>query len=108
MQEIILAGGYGTPLSEEMDLIPMPMVRIGGFPKLEHVMNFYSKYEHSDFIVALGYNAGVVRDYFGTAKNSDWKESLVDTELETSTGRRLKKLENVLDDEFMITCGHLA
>jgi glucose-1-phosphate cytidylyltransferase len=68
-------------------------------------MNFYSKFGHNDFVVALGYKAEVIREYFNENKNSNWRVSLIDTGLETSTGGRIKKLENVLDDEFMLTYG---
>jgi glucose-1-phosphate cytidylyltransferase len=105
MQVVILAGGFGTRLSEETDLIPKPMVRIGDIPILQHIMNFYSKFGHKDFIVALGYKAEVIREYFETVKNPGWRINLVDTGLETSTGGRIKKLENFLDDEFMLTYG---
>jgi glucose-1-phosphate cytidylyltransferase len=105
MQVVILAGGFGTRLSEETDLIPKPMIRIGSTPILQHIMNFYSKFGHNDFVVALGYKAEVIREYFNENKNSNWRVSLIDTGLETSTGGRIKKLENVLDDEFMLTYG---
>ena len=100
MQVVILAGGFGTRLSEETDLIPKPMVRIGNIPILEHIMNFYS-----DFVVALGYKADVIIQHFETNKNPEFNVNLVDTGLETSTGGRIKKLVDVLDDEFMLTYG---
>ena len=105
MQVVILAGGFGTRLSEETDLIPKPMVRIGEIPILEHIMNFYSGYGHKEFIVALGYKAEIVREYFENKTFPDWRVELVDTGLETSTGGRIKKLKNLLDDEFMLTYG---
>jgi glucose-1-phosphate cytidylyltransferase len=105
MQVVILAGGYGTRLSEETDLIPKPMVRIGNIPILQHIMNFYSKFGHNDFVIALGYKAEVIKDYFELVEHTDWNISLVDTGLDTSTGGRIKKLENQLDDEFMLTYG---
>ena len=105
MQVVILAGGFGTRLSEETDLIPKPMVRIGNIPILLHIMNFYSEFGHKDFVVALGYKAEVIREYFENLKAPKWNVNLVDTGLETSTGGRIKKLENQLDDEFMLTYG---
>ena len=109
MQVVILAGGFGTRLSEETDLIPKPMVRIGSVPILVHIMNYYAKFGHTDFIIALGYKADVIRDYFdkesGFAVNSSWNIKLVDTGLDTSTGGRIKLLEDRLDDEFLLTYG---
>jgi glucose-1-phosphate cytidylyltransferase len=105
MQVVILAGGLGTRLSEETDLIPKPMVRIGNIPILQHIINFYSKFGHKDFIVALGYKAEVVIEYFKIYKNSELNIRLVDTGLDTSTGGRIKILEDQLDDEFMLTYG---
>ena len=105
MQVVILAGGFGTRLSEETDLIPKPMVRIGSIPILQHIMNYYAEYGHKEFVVALGYKAEVIQEYFKNIENLDWKIKLVDTGLETSTGGRIKKLEDQLDDEFMLTYG---
>jgi glucose-1-phosphate cytidylyltransferase len=105
VQVVILAGGFGTRLSEETDLIPKPMVRIGNIPILEHIMNFYSGFGHKDFVVALGYKADVIIQHFETNKNPEFNVNLVDTGLETSTGGRIKKLVDVLDDEFMLTYG---
>lgn len=105
MQVVILAGGFGTRLSEETDLIPKPMVRIGNIPILHHIMNYYSKFGHDKFVIALGYKSEVIQDYFQGIENKDWDLSLIDTGLETSTGGRIKRLENVLDEEFMLTYG---
>lgn len=105
MQVVILAGGYGTRLSEETDLIPKPMVRIGGIPILQHIINFYSGFGHKDFVVALGYKSEVVTEYFESERGKDFDVKLVDTGLDTSTGGRIKKLEEHLDDEFMMTYG---
>ena len=68
-------------------------------------MNFYSKFGHKDFVIALGYKAEVIKDYFASIDNPGWNLSLVDTGLETSTGGRIKELENLLDDQFMLTYG---
>jgi glucose-1-phosphate cytidylyltransferase len=105
MQVVILAGGLGTRLSEETDLIPKPMVRIGNIPILLHIMNFYSSFGHKDFVVALGYKSEVVIEYFENNKNSELSITLVDTGLDTSTGGRIKLLEDQLDEEFMLTYG---
>ncbi len=105
MQVVILAGGFGTRLSEETDLIPKPMVRIGNIPILHHIVNYYSGFGHTEFVVALGYKAEVIVDYFETTKNPSLSIKLVDTGLDTSTGGRIKKLEDHLDHEFMLTYG---
>ena len=105
MQVVILAGGFGTRLSEETDQIPKPMVKIGDLPILHHIMNFYSGYGHKDFVVALGYKAEVIKEYFSAYANKDWSINLVETGLETSTGGRIKILEDLLNEEFMLTYG---
>lgn len=81
------------------------MVRIGNIPILQHIMNFYSKFGHKDFVVALGYKSDVVFEYFQSSTVKDLNIQLVDTGLDTSTGGRIKKLESKLDDEFMLTYG---
>ena len=80
MKVIILAGGLGTRLSEYTDLIPKPMVRIGGKPILWHIMNSYAKYGYKDFYIALGYKADIVKDYFLNYRilNSDFTTNLGD------------------------------
>jgi glucose-1-phosphate cytidylyltransferase len=109
MQVVILAGGLGTRLSEETDLIPKPMVRIGDLPVLSHIMNYYSKYGHKDFIIALGYKSEVITEYFQSQSakelHHDLSIKLIDTGLETSTGGRIKLLEKLLEAEFMLTYG---
>ena len=64
MKVIILAGGFGTRLSEYTKLIPKPMVEIGGKPILWHIMNHYAKYGYKDFVIALGYKGQIIKDYF--------------------------------------------
>ena len=86
VQVVILAGGFGTRLSEETDLIPKPMVRIGNIPILEHIMNFYSGFGHKDFVVALGYKAEVIIEHFEANKKTEFNIQLIDTGLNTSTG----------------------
>ena len=127
MKVVILAGGYGTRLSEYTEQIPKPMVTVGGKPILLHIMNIYAQYGHRDFIIALGYKADMVKDYFlnyrslnsdftlnlksGDIKyhnsvDDDWNISLVDTGLETMTGGRLRRLRQHLGNEtFMLTYG---
>ena len=68
MKVIILAGGFGTRLSEYTESIPKPMVTIGGKPILWHIMKTYEKYEHKDFYLALGYKAELIKDYFLNSK----------------------------------------
>ena len=109
VQVVILAGGFGTRLAEETDVIPKPMVLIGRIPILIHIMNYYSRFGHTDFVIALGYKAEYVLEYFKNSNpdhiNPDWKVKLEDTGLNTSTGGRIKILENLLDEEFMLTYG---
>jgi glucose-1-phosphate cytidylyltransferase len=105
MQVVILAGGLGTRLSEETDVIPKPMVRIGNIPILHHIMNYYARFGHKDFVIALGYKAEIIKDYFADLNETNWNISLVDTGLETATGGRIKRLESLLDEEFMLTYG---
>jgi glucose-1-phosphate cytidylyltransferase len=128
MKAVILAGGFGTRLSEETELRPKPMVEIGGKPILLHIMNIYAFYGIREFIIALGYKGEFIKEYFlnfyafnnnisidlKTGKTTihdgnqpDWKIHLVDTGLYTQTGGRLKRLENWLaeDETFMFTYG---
>ena len=105
MQVVILAGGFGTRLSEETDLIPKPMVKIGDIPILHHIINYYAKFGHREFVLALGYKAKMVEDYFKRRKILNYNVLSVDTGLDTSTGGRIKKLESYLDGEFMLTYG---
>lgn len=127
MKVVILAGGFGTRLAEYTNLIPKPMVEIGGKPILWHIMNIYSKYGYNDFVIALGYKSEIIKDYFLNyyALNSDfevdltngaikyinehqiqWKIKLISTGLNTMTGGRIKRLKSVIGDEpFMLTYG---
>lgn len=109
MQTIVLAGGLGSRLAEETDLIPKPMIRLGRLPILHHIMNYYSSFGHNSFIVALGYKGEVIKDYFeAQAKTTipkHWTIKLVDTGPDTSTGGRIKLLRKYLDKEFMLTYG---
>ncbi len=128
MKAVILAGGFGSRLSEETDIRPKPMVEIGGKPILWHIMNIYSSYGINEFIIALGYKAEIIKEYFLNfyAINNDlsidlatgkttihdgnqpkWKVHLVYTGLYTQTGGRLRRLRNWLenDEVFMLTYG---
>lgn len=128
MKAVILAGGFGTRLSEETSLKPKPMVEIGGKPILWHIMNIYSAHGINEFIIAAGYKGEVIKDYFLNfyAINNDitidlsngktiiydgnqpkWKVHVIDTGLYTQTGGRLKRLKKWLEREdlFMLTYG---
>lgn len=127
MKTVILAGGFGTRLAEYTNIIPKPMVEIGGQPIIWHIMNLYAHYGYNEFIVALGYKGEVVKEHFlnyyalksdftvdlatGNVEylhkeTVDWKVTLVDTGLNTMTGGRLKRLKHYLgNDTFMLTYG---
>lgn len=127
MKTVILAGGFGTRLSEETEIKPKPMVEIGGHPILWHIMKYYSAFGFNEFIVALGYKSEVIKQYFLNYRNlsgsltvnlrsdkieiydsncEDWVIHLVDTGINTATGGRLKRLEPFLKNEqFMLTYG---
>jgi len=105
MKVIILAGGFGTRLSEYTDSIPKPMVPINSKPILCHIMEIYAKYGHTDFYVALGYKGEVIKKFF---KNfpTKWSINLVDTGTNTMTGGRVKRLKEYIGNEtFMLTYG---
>lgn len=127
MRTVILAGGLGTRLSEYTDLIPKPMIEIGGRPILWHIMNRYALYGHKDFFIALGYKSKVVKEYFYNYKalhsnfsvnletgkvlplndsKVDWNVSLIDTGELTMTGGRLKRMYDIVKNEtFLLTYG---
>jgi len=127
MKVVILAGGFGTRLAEYTDLIPKPMVQIGGEPIISHIMKIYSKFGYKDFCIALGYKSEVIKRYFldyqtinsdftvNLSTNSvefhnknvnDWKISLIETGKNSMTGGRLKKLKNFIgNNPFMMTYG---
>jgi glucose-1-phosphate cytidylyltransferase len=124
---VILAGGVGSRLSEETEVKPKPMVEIGGWPILWHIMKHYAHYGFKEFFIALGYKGEVIKRYFmdyyslngsmtinlsnGKMKShkkecDDWIVNLMDTGQETYTGGRVKRLEPWLkDDTFMVTYG---
>ena len=127
MKVVILAGGFGTRLSEETDLKPKPMIEIGGMPILWHIMKIYSAHGFNDFVVCLGYKGYVVKEYFAnyflhksdiTIDMSDnsikvhdshaepWKITLVDTGNDSMTGGRIKRIQpHVGNEPFMLTYG---
>ena len=127
MKTVILAGGFGTRLSEYTESIPKPMVTIGGRPILWHIMHRYALFGYKDFYLALGYKAEVVKEYFlhyhslnadftvdlakGTVEphqtdDTDWRVTLVHTGLASRTGGRVKRLESYVGNEtFLLTYG---
>jgi glucose-1-phosphate cytidylyltransferase len=125
---VILAGGYGTRISEESQLKPKPMIEIGGKPLLWHIMKIYSGYGFNEFIVCLGYKGYMIKEYFAhyflhesdvtfdfTKGNEQtihghfaepWKVTLVDTGLNTMTGGRIQRIHKYVNNEtFMLTYG---
>ena len=126
MKVVILAGGFGTRLSEETILKPKPMVEIGGYPIIWHIMKLYSYYGFDDFVICLGYKGYIIKEYFlnyfyhnsdliidlstnqiviKTIRSEKWKIALVDTGLNTMTGGRLKRIQDYIDEPFMLTYG---
>ncbi|MDX2107087.1 MAG: glucose-1-phosphate cytidylyltransferase [Candidatus Melainabacteria bacterium] len=128
MKVAILAGGLGTRLQEETQIKPKPMVEIGGRPILWHIMKIYSHFGFKEFVIALGYRGGIIKDYFlnyrtrdsnlvidlksGDTEVSsphdveDWKVHLIDTGIDTMTGGRIKRVAEYLGNEpFMVTYG---
>ena len=95
MKVILLAGGFGTRLSEYTDAIPKPMVKIGDKPMLWHIMNLYSQYKYKNFVVALGYKGEIIKKYF-SKKVEDWDINLVDTGQKPMTGGRVKRLQEII------------
>ena len=128
MKVVILAGGFGTRISEESHLKPKPMIEIGGSPILWHIMKSYSAQGFNDFIICLGYKQHVIKEFFAnyylhrsditfdfnsnnkmTIHNNvsePWRVTLVDTGLNTMTGGRVKRVKDYIGDEpFMLTYG---
>ena len=98
MKVIILAGGFGTRLDEVTDSIPKPMVMIGSKPIIVHIMEIYASYGHTDFYLALGYKAEIIRKYFEDNK-FNWNITMVDTGLKTMTGGRSKIMSKYIGNE---------
>ncbi len=127
MKVIILAGGFGTRLSEETEIRPKPMIEIGGKPILWHIMKIYSHYGFNEFVVLLGYKGYYIKEYFanyflhqsditidiqsGKMKilhnsSEPWKVTFLDTGFNTMTGGRIKRSQNFIGNElFMLTYG---
>lgn len=128
MKVVILAGGFGTRISEESVIKPKPMVEICGMPILWHIMKYYSSYGFNDFIICCGYKQYVIKEWFAdyylhtsdvtfdfrndnqmtvhTTHTEPWKVTLVDTGLNTMTGGRIKRIQKFIGDEpFMLTYG---
>lgn len=128
MKVVLLAGGYGTRISEESHLRPKPMIEIGGQPILWHIMKYYSNYGFNEFIICAGYKQHVIKEYFAnyylhrsdvtfdfTSENmmqvhnnaaEPWKVTIVDTGLNTMTGGRIKRIQKYTENEaFMLTYG---
>ena len=105
MKVVILAGGLGTRLSEYTKKIPKPMVKIGKIPILVHIIKHYMKYGLNDFIIAGGYKYSIIRNYFKKKKIKKANIRVINTGLNTLTGKRLKYLENMLTETFMLTYG---
>jgi glucose-1-phosphate cytidylyltransferase len=129
MKVVILAGGYGTRLSEETRVLPKPMIEIGGMPILWHIMKYYHSFGHKEFIICLGYKGYFIKEYFynywlrssditinisASGNNIEVEQSavedcsitLVDTGHDVQTGLRIKNIEKYIGDEsFMLTYG---
>ena len=105
MKVVILAGGFGTRLSEYTKKIPKPMVQIKGIPILVYIMNHYYKYGFKNFLIAAGYKQEVIKKYFKN-KIFKWNVKVIDTGKKTMTGGRLKRLRKYLNNQtFMMTYG---
>jgi glucose-1-phosphate cytidylyltransferase len=128
MKAVILAGGFGTRITEETHLKPKPMIEIGGLPILWHIMKIYSHHGVSDFIICCGYKGYVIKEYFANyflhmsditfdmsnntmqvhqANAEPWSVTLIDTGAETKTGGRLRRISSYVQDEkyFCMTYG---
>ena len=128
MKVVILAGGFGTRISEESTYRPKPMIEIGGMPILWHIMKLYSHYGFNEFIICAGYKQHVIKEWFADyflhtsditfdfTKGNEmivhnkhteaWKVTVVDTGLKTQTGGRVKRIKDYIGDEtFMLTYG---
>jgi glucose-1-phosphate cytidylyltransferase len=127
MKVLLLAGGFGTRLSDEINLKPKPMVEIGGKPILWHIMKIYSKYGFNEFVILLGYKGYYIKEFFANyflhqndviidisngqmevLNNSSepWKVTLIDTGLNSMTGGRIKRAQSLVKEEpFMLTYG---
>ena len=127
MKVVILAGGFGSRLSEETNVRPKPMTEVGGKPILWHIMKTYSEYGFNDFVILLGYKGYYIKEYFANYflhqsditidlvnnktevfnnSSEPWKVTLLDTGLHTMTGGRIKRAEKIIGNEpFLLTYG---
>lgn len=127
MKVIILAGGFGTRLSEETNILPKPMLEIGGKPILWHLMKSYSSCGYNEFVILLGYKGHLIKEYFTNYfiynsdlkintnlnkieiinnNNENWQVTLIDTGQNTMTGGRIKRVEDIINNEkFFLTYG---
>jgi glucose-1-phosphate cytidylyltransferase len=105
LKAVILAGGYGTRISEESHLKPKPMIEIGGMPLLWHIMKIYSHYGINEFVICCGYKGDMIKEYFSKFDFPLWNVQLVDTGLNTMTGGRIKRIQNHIDGTFCVTYG---
>ena len=106
MKCVILAGGYGTRLSEETSNIPKPMVKIGNMPILWHIMKIYSQYGINEFVICCGYKGEIIKKYFEQFTSEEWNIQTVDTGLDTMTGGRIKRIQEYVQDEtFCLSYG---
>ena len=105
MKVVLLAGGFGTRLSEYTKTIPKPMINVAGKPMLLHIMKFYAKFGFKNFYIALGYKGEMIKKFF-KKKHYDWNINLIETGKNTMTGGRLKRLQKYIGKEtFMMTYG---
>lgn len=127
MKVVFLAGGFGTRLAEYTDVVPKPMVKVGPYPILQHIMRRYARYGHKDFFVALGYKGEVIKEYFlnyhalgsdftvhlgsgsvdyHDSQSLDWNVTLVETGAKSMTGGRVGRMRRWVEDgTFMMTYG---
>ena len=126
MKTVIFAGGFGTRIASQGSRVPKPMIELGGKPILWHIMESYARQGFDDFVVALGFRADVIKEYFAHfhERNSDltvnlqdgkieihasqapeWRVTLVDTGINTMTGGRLRRMADHIDAPFMLTYG---
>ena len=109
MKVVILAGGYGTRISDfdnkESILKPKPMIEIGGKPILWHILKIYSSYGINDFVICCGYKGEQIKEYFNNIDSTPWNIELVDTGIHTMTGGRVKRIQNNIDGTFCVTYG---
>ena len=127
MKIVILCGGFGTRIRDVSDEIPKPMIPIGPYPILVHIMKHYSYYGFNDFVLCLGYKSEIIKEFFLNYKSrvndftlslnkpdeiiyhsnfhDDWKISLIETGLHSMTGSRISQIRDLVDDDFMLTYG---